>query len=94
MEYILDNSKFKLSYKELKELYVKYSSMCEEDFSKNIANVLHLVCIIGYLKEIDSSLLLCDSCLIHELSHILTETETVLSISEIQTLFINQMRLD
>jgi hypothetical protein len=93
MEYIIDGKRFKLSYSELKEEYYKYASMCNEDFIANASKVLHLVCIIAYLKEIPNYLLLADTGLIHELSHIIDSTESVLSNEEIQTEFINLMKL-
>jgi hypothetical protein len=93
MEYIIDGKRFKLSYSELKEEYYKYASMCNEDFIANASKVLHLVCIIAYLKEIPNYLLLADTGLIHELSHIIDGTESVLSNEEIQTEFINLMKL-
>jgi hypothetical protein len=64
MEYIIDGKRFKLSYSELKEEYYKYASMCNEDFIANASKVLHLVCIIAYLKEIPNYLLLADTGLI------------------------------
>lgn len=94
MEYLVNNKRFSLSYQELKENYIKFGSMCKEDFITNAAKVLHLTCVISYLKEIPSSVLLCDDCLIHELSHLIDGTETVLTVEEIRNLFIEQMKLN
>lgn len=65
---------FYLSYQELKEKYLYFNSLNEEEFFKEIPKILHLVCIISYLKEIPSYCLVADECLIHELVHCLDET--------------------
>ena len=65
---------FYLSYQELKEKYLYFNSLNEEEFFKEIPKILHLVCIISYLKEIPSYCLVADECLIHELIHCIDGT--------------------
>jgi hypothetical protein len=94
MDYTLNGGLvFRVSYKELKEEYMKYSSMCAEDFRKNAAKILHLCCIIASLKEIPARFLIHDNCIIHELAHLLDGTDTVLTIEEVQNEFIELMKL-
>ena len=42
-----------------------------KDFFKNIPMILHFICIVSYIKEIPTNILLQDTGLIHELIHML-----------------------
>ncbi len=65
---------FSLSYKELKEKYLYFDSLDEHSFFENMPQILHLICIIAFLKEIPSYLLLGDEFLIHEIVHCMDNT--------------------
>jgi len=80
------NKTFNLSYQELKEKYLYFNSLNEETFFKEIPKILHLVCIISFLKEIPAYCLVADECLIHELVHCLDET------CEKDTLMFNKLK--
>lgn len=60
-----------LSYEQLKEQFHKFSSMSDSEFFDNVPKILHFVCIVSFLKEIPSSVLLSDNGLLHELIHTL-----------------------
>jgi len=94
MEYLVSDRKFNLSYQELREEYLKICEWDEDTFLDNASTVLHLTCIIFYLKEIPTSVALADDGLIHELVHWLDKVETVNDIPEIMALFKTQCKLD
>lgn len=73
----LDNnySNFSFSYNELKEDYYKIKNYSNEEFIKNINNILHFTVFICYLKEIPTSTCLSDTGIIHELIHLLNNIE-------------------
>lgn len=74
MEYLIDNKKYTLSYEELKIDYQKFVSMTNKEFFSNIPSILHFICIVSYLKELPTSILLNDEGLIHQLVHMLDES--------------------
>lgn len=79
MEYIvsdINNNRltFDFSYQQLKEEYNKIMDLDEKIFFKQLPKILHLVCIISFLKEIPAYILLSDEGLIHEISHCLDKT--------------------
>lgn len=71
MIYLSDNKQYHLSYSELKDAYFTYKNMSNAEFFKDIPKLLHLICIICYMKEVPSDILLIDDGLIHQLVHLL-----------------------
>ena len=74
MNYIVEGKEYLLSYQELKEKYEQFINSSDEYFSDNIASVLHLVCIISFVKETPSYVLLNDEGLIHSIAHYMDGT--------------------
>lgn len=71
MEYLAENGrKYVLRYQELREDYHRFRSMTDEEFVDNALDILHFCCIVGYLKELPTSAVLCDDGVIHELVHL------------------------
>lgn len=93
MQYIIDNKKFNFSYKELRTQYYEYKNMTDFVFFADIPKLLHFVTFVGWIKELPAESLLSDVGLIHELIHILDETETVLTKQEIRENFNKLMLL-
>lgn len=62
---------YSLSYSQLKEEYILLCEATDEQFLSAIPKVLHLSCIICYLKEVPAYCVLGDTGLIHELAHAL-----------------------
>jgi len=60
-----------LSYSSLREDYLRYSHMSDEEFSANLLPILHFACVTCWLKEKQTQWLLSDTGLIHELVHLL-----------------------
>lgn len=65
-----------LHYQELKEDYLKIKEYSNEEFKEKLLEILHTTCIICHLKEIPSYNLVGDCGLIHEIVHVLNNTET------------------
>ena len=76
MEYIVNGKKYSLSYQELREWYYKIKEMEDVEFMQNLPKILHLACIICFLKEIPTHACLCDEGIVHELVHLLDGSET------------------
>lgn len=87
MEYLSEGEVFVLSYKELREHYLNFCEMDDSEFLKNVADALHLACIICFLKEIPTYICLTDKGIVHELVHLLKEDCTTTSIKSIRSLF-------
>jgi len=87
IEYLSEGAKFSLSYQELREHYLNFCDMSDADFLKNLADALHLACVICFLKEIPTYVCLSDKGIIHELVHLLKENGTTTEIEEIRDLF-------
>jgi hypothetical protein len=60
-----------LSYSSLREDYLRYTLMSDDDFLANLLPILHFTCITCWLKEKQTQYLLGDTGLIHELVHLL-----------------------
>lgn len=69
IEYIVDNHKYSLSYSELKEEYQRFVAMKDKEFLANLPAALHLACVICWLKEVPTYVVLGDRGIIHELAH-------------------------
>lgn len=66
---------------------MNFCDMSDADFLKNLADALHLACVICFLKEIPTYVCLSDKGIIHELVHLLKENGTTTEIEEIRDLF-------
>ncbi|CAN5205884.1 hypothetical protein BH09PAT1_BH09PAT1_6350 [soil metagenome] len=65
--------RYEFSYPELKDDYENYISMTNTKFFSEIPKVLHFICIVSYVKQIPSYVLLSDEGLIHQLVHLIDE---------------------
>jgi hypothetical protein len=93
MQYLVNGKKFEMSYKELREEYLKVCEYSPEEFLDKVSEILHLVCIIFYLKEVPTSVALADDGLIHELAHWIDNIEWVTSEAEVMSMFREQCKL-
>ena len=94
IEYLVEGDKYSLSYSDLKEKYLELSNLDLGSFLKRLPEVLHLTCIISYLKEVPSSSTLSDKGLIHELVHLLhIPDEPLVDAEKIRQQFIKEMEL-
>jgi hypothetical protein len=66
-----------LSYSSLREDYLRYTMMSDEDFTADLLNILHFTCITCWMKEKRAQYLLGDTGLIHELVHLLLARDSV-----------------
>lgn len=72
LTYLQDNNtKYSLSYKELKESYLEFINLSDKEFMKNLARATHLACVICFFKEIPTDACLNDTGIIHELVHLM-----------------------
>lgn len=94
MEYLVEGKKYNISYSELKERYTDISELPLDKFLLILPEVLHLTCIISYLKEIPTYITLSDTGLIHELVHLLhIGDEPLVDAEKIRQQFIDDMKL-
>jgi len=71
MNYIVEGKEYVLHYQELKDEYEQLRELPEDQFFKNIERVLHFACIVSFLKESPTYVLLSDEGLIHLIAHYL-----------------------
>jgi len=94
IEYLIQDKKYSLSYKELKEEYLKNVFYTDEEFIENLPSAIHLACIICWFKETPTDNCLNDKGIIHELAHLLhIGKEPNVDIQEIRELFKTQLEL-
>ena len=95
MEYIVGEMKFSYSYKELREEYIKFKLMSEDEFFSDIPRLLHFACFVGWIKELGNDCLISDVGIIHELVHLLEkDVETVLTREELRDKFLTLLELN
>lgn len=84
----VDSRKFTLSYPDLREDYLRYTMMQDDEFLANVVDILHFACVVCYLKEVPSYIALSDIGVIHELVHLLPNSSgTTTSLGEIRDQF-------
>jgi len=94
MIYLVNGIQYSLSYKELKNHYIDFISMDDQEFVSKLPIASHLACMICFLKEIPTENCLSDEGIIHELIHLMSiPKEELLDITEIRELFKNQLEL-
>ena len=71
MEYLVNGNKYNLSYVELRDKYNEICSLSLQSFLARLPEVLHLACIISFLKEIPNEHLVGDDGILHNLIHLL-----------------------
>lgn len=62
---------YSLCYSSLRENYLRYTMMSDEEFVADILSVLHFACYVCFIKEIGSDRALGDDGIVHQLLHIL-----------------------
>lgn len=65
------NSKYSISYNELRENYIRICQMDDKEFVEKLPEVAHLACVIAWFKEIPSYICLCDEGIIHQIIHLI-----------------------
>lgn len=69
LSYVVDGSTYSLSYRELREHYLRVCAMTDKQFKAALPEILHIACIISYVKEIPNNCLVSDQGLIHLIAH-------------------------
>jgi len=94
MEYLINGNKYNLSYVELRDKYNEICSLSLQSFLARLPEVLHLACVISFLKEIPNEHIVGDEGLIHELVHLLhIPDEPLVCAEKIKEQFETEMKL-
>jgi hypothetical protein len=94
MEYLINGNKYNLSYSDLRERYNEICSLSLQSFLARIPEILHLSCMISFLKEVPSYTTLGDEGLIHELKQLLhIPDEPLVCAEKIKKQFEEEMKL-
>jgi hypothetical protein len=91
--YIVDGKEYRMSYPDLKNNYIMFCDMSDDEFIHSIPMALHLACVICYLKEIPSIVCLADTGIIHELTHWIALPKPGITLHDLRKLFEEQLRL-
>lgn len=84
----LTDRKFSLSYSSLREDYLRYTMMPDDEFLANVVDILHFACVVCFVKEVPTYRTLSDTGVIHELVHLLpTASGTTTPLGEIRQQF-------
>ena len=84
MEYLIEGTKYQLNYLELKEDYLRYKAMRDEEFLQNLIPALHFVCVVSYLKCTTGYVLVNDEGLIHQMVHLLDDGTRETAMAELR----------
>lgn len=94
MEYLVNGRKFSFSYNEVRDHYITFCEMSDEEFRSKLVSALHLACFICFVKEIPTYVCLIDDGLIHELVHLMDNPDCPLTdLQTVRELFKNQLKL-
>lgn len=94
MTYLSGKTQYNFVYSDLTELFNKYSAMTDEEFMKNLIEILHFSCFISYLKGYGVEMTLSDEGIIHQLVHLLhIPDEPVINLQEIRIQFNNLIKI-
>ena len=72
-EYKIGNRKYIYNEDILETSYLKYKNYSDEEFIKDIINILHYAVYVCWVKEISSDDCLSDDGIIHEIVHLAQE---------------------
>ena len=75
LKYKVGNRTFLYDQDLLKSSYVEYCEITDDEFIKNILDILHFAVYVCYIKDLKTRDILADDGLIHELIH-LTKSST------------------
>lgn len=91
-----DSRNFSFSYKDLREKYILFKEISDEEFVHNIMHVIHFACLVSWIKEIGLDASLSDVGIVHELVHIAItpEESRMKSLREVREDFNKLMKLD
>lgn len=93
IEYLLNEKKYDLSYSELRESYMQFVQMPDDEFMKRLPEAAHLACVISFLKE-HGQWAISDIGIVHELIHLMHIPEgNTSTLRDIRTLFEHQLKL-
>lgn len=76
IEYIVGETKYAISYRELREAYSRLTNMDNAAFLKALPEAIHTACVISWFKELPADATIGDRGVVHELAHILHLGET------------------
>lgn len=94
MEYLIENKKYHLSYQELKNKHEEICRYSNLTFRQKLPEILHLACVISYIKELSNECTVGDKGIIHELVHLLhIEEEPLVDLREIRKQFKTVLKL-
>lgn len=93
MEYLVEGTKYSISYRELKESYINFCDKTDDEFINDLKSAIHLSCIICYFKEIPTYVCLSDKGIIHELVHLLDLRYDKHQLNHVRNLFREQLKL-
>lgn len=67
------SGKYGFSYQQLRDDYLRYVMMSDDEFLGNLLDILHFAVFVCYVKEMSGQWILADTGIIHELVHLLME---------------------
>ena len=92
--YLVDESKYEFSYQDLKAQYKKFRSLSDPEFLQSLPDILHLSCMISFIKGLSAMETLSDKGIIHQLTHLLCKTDGPdVNLEVIRTKFNDSMQL-
>lgn len=93
IEYNLNGRSYALSYVELRDSYITFVNMNDDEFLQKLVEATHLACVISFLKE-RGQWAISDIGIVHELIHLMhIPNGNTTSLREIRKLFEDQLRL-
>lgn len=86
IDYVVEERRYGLSYSDLRQTYLEFCAMPDEEFLVTLPRAAHLACIIGWLKELPNDATIGDTGIVHEIIHLMT-TGTTTTLAEVRDKF-------
>lgn len=67
----LPGGKYGFAYQSLRDDYLRYVMMTDEEFLSSVLDILHFACFVCYIKEMPTQWVLSDTGIVHELVHLM-----------------------
>jgi hypothetical protein len=93
IEYLVDDHRYAFSYQELREKYIEFCRLPDNEFLLRLPEAAHLACIICFIKE-TGYWAVSDRGIVHELIHLMHIPEgNTATLYDIRELFKKSLEL-
>lgn len=94
MDYLVNGRLYSMSYQELRANHASIVAMTDSEFLGALPQAMHLACVLCWLKNLPTYVILADDGIIHQLAHLMhIPDEPLIDLAEIRKEFNEQLAL-